>query len=152
MTRTSAARWAAGLGLCLTWTAGAGAGPVVDLMQPCDCPPTHYSALHVLTPELYRLNAWSRWWHGQAYWIYPPNYHPEIPLHYHPIHYHCPSVNPLKFSIDHYPGLVAPPPCSCYHSPADESASKDGKSADKSAEDRKKPPEEERLPPPKPDK
>ncbi len=99
---------------CLALPAGVSAGPYVDVMQPCDCPPTHYSALHVLTPVFYR---WAAWCQGPAHYTFAPIYHPDIPpvTNFNP--YHCPSVNPLQFSVNHYVGLGSPTPCSTYQSP-----------------------------------
>jgi hypothetical protein len=90
------------------------AGPYVNVMQPCDCPPTHYSAMHVLTPSFYR---WAAWCQGPCRYTFAPIHHPDIaPIaNFNP--YHCPSVNPLQFSVNHYVGLGGAPPSSTYQSP-----------------------------------
>ena len=129
-------RWMAGLivGACLGLPALATAGPVVNIMQPCDCPCTHYSALHVLTPVLYR---WAAFCQGPCRYTFARNKHPDIPPvdHFRP--YHCPSVNPLRFSMqtyiglgnDGYPGLGGPVPCSCYQSQIQQQAPEKAKTA-----------------------
>ena len=90
------------------------AGPYVNLMQPCDCPPTHYSAMHVLTPSFYR---WAAWCQGPCRYTFAKVLRPEIPPTNRVVKYHCPSINPLKFSLANYPGLEALPPSSTYQSP-----------------------------------
>ena len=92
----------------------ASAGPYVNVMQPCDCPPNHYSAFHVLTPSAWR---WAAWCQGPCRYTFAKNKHPEIPPTYQVIRYHCPSVNPLQFSLENYPGLNGNPPASAYPSP-----------------------------------
>jgi hypothetical protein len=100
--------------VCLLLPAAAHAGPYVNVMQPCDCPPTHYSAMHVLTPSFYR---WAAWCQGPCRYTFAPILHPDIApvANFNP--YHCPAVNPLQFSVNHYVGLRGPPPSSTYQSP-----------------------------------
>jgi hypothetical protein len=102
------------VGAFLGLPAGAGAGPIVNVMQPCDCPPTHYSDLHVLTPVLYR---WAAWCQGPCRYTFAKRWHPEIAPNDYFNNYRCPSVNPLAFSINHYLGIAGSPPCSMYQSP-----------------------------------
>ena len=108
--------WLTGLmvGACLLLAKGASAGPCVDVMQPCDCPPTHYSAFHVLTPVAYR---WAAWCWGPRKYTFVKNLYPSVPPTYYVTRYHCPSINPLQFSVLNYPGLAGPPPGSTYQSP-----------------------------------
>jgi hypothetical protein len=101
------------LGACLGLPAAAVAGPYVNVMQPCDCPPTHYSAFHVLTPVFYR---WAAWCQGPCRYTFAPNYHPDIPPTYWITKYHCPSVNPLQFAMQNYPGLGGPNVSASYQS------------------------------------
>ena len=91
------------VGACLGLPTAANAGPVVNIMQPCDCPCTHYSAMHVLTPVLYR---WAAFCQGPCRYTFARNWHPDLPPvdHFRP--YHCPSVNPLRFSVQTYIGLA----------------------------------------------
>lgn len=91
------------------------AGPYVDVMQPHDCPPTHYSALHVLTPSLYR---WAAWCQGPRCYTFAKIMHPDVPTTNRVVKYHCPSINPIKFSLANYPGLEGAPPSSTYQSQA----------------------------------
>jgi hypothetical protein len=109
-------KWLSGLilGACLGTPGGAFAGPLVNLMQPCDCPPNHYSAMHVLTPTFYR---WAAWCHGPCRYTFVKDNHPDVPptVNFNP--YHCPAVNPLQFSMDHYVGLSGGPPRSTYQPP-----------------------------------
>lgn len=98
----------------LGFTGAANAGPYVNLMQPCDCPPNHYSAFHVLTPFAWR---WAAWCQGPCRYTFAKNKHPDIQPLYRVTRYHCPSVNPLQFSIENYPGLDGHPPVSSYQSP-----------------------------------
>jgi hypothetical protein len=102
-------------GACLLLARGASAGPYVEVMQPCDCPPTHYSALHVLTPIAYR---WAAWCQGPCRYTFVKNYYPTVAPTDYVTKYHCPSVNPLQFSVLNYPGLMLPPPGSTYQSPS----------------------------------
>jgi hypothetical protein len=108
--------WVAGLivGACLGLPGRVGAGPYVNVMQPCDCPPTHYSAFHVLTPIAYR---WAAWCRGPCRYTFAKILHPDIPPTDYITKYHCPSINPLQFSVINYPGLGGPPPGSTYQSP-----------------------------------
>ncbi len=101
----------AGCWLGLAGTAWA--GPYVNLMQPCDCPPNHYSALHVLTPVLWR---WAAWCQGPSRYTFARTLHPDVPTTYYFKRYHCPSVNPLQFALQNYPGLNGTPPSSSYQS------------------------------------
>ena len=59
------------LGLFVSyWLIQAGtawAGPYVNAMQPCDCPENHYSAMHVLTPVLWR---WAAWCQGPCHYTF----------------------------------------------------------------------------------
>jgi hypothetical protein len=108
--------WMAGLivAASLLGARGASAGPYVNVMQPCDCPPTHYSAFHVLTPIVYR---WTAWCWGPRRYTFAKNLYPSVvPTHY-VTRYHCPSINPLQFSVINYPGLTGPAPGSSYQSP-----------------------------------
>jgi hypothetical protein len=106
--------WMAGLalGTFLGLTTAASAGPIFN-QQPCDCPPTHYPILHYTTPAIYR---WAAWCRGPAYYTFGKTFHPDLPVVYKAHLYHCPSINPLKFSGDHYPGIAAPPPSSQFPS------------------------------------
>jgi hypothetical protein len=116
-------KWVAGwiVAACLGLPVAASAGPVVNIMQPCDCPCTHYSAMHVLTPVFYR---WAAFCHGPCRYTFARNKHPDIPPTDYFKPYHCPSVNPLQFSVrnyvglgsTNYPGLGGPVPCSCHKS------------------------------------
>jgi hypothetical protein len=102
------------VGCWLGLAGSASAGPYVNLMQPCDCPPTHYSALHVLTPFAWR---WAAWCQGPCRYTFAKIRHPDIPPTPHVIKYHCPSINPLQFSLANYPGLDGNAPASIYPSP-----------------------------------
>lgn len=105
--------WAAGLmlGASLLLAKGANAGPYIEVMQPCDCPPSHYSALHVLTPVGYR---WAAWCWGPRHYIFARNTYPSVVPTDYITKYHCPSINPLQFSVLNYPGLSEPPPGSTH--------------------------------------
>lgn len=92
----------------------ASAGPYVNLMQPCDCPPTHYSAMHVLTPFVWR---WAAWCQGPCRYTYAKNKFPDIRPTPYKVRYHCPSINPLQFSLENYVGLDGNPPQSTYPTP-----------------------------------
>lgn len=109
-------RWIVGLfvGACLGVPSFVAAGPYVNVMQPCDCPPTHYSALHVLTPAFYR---WAAFCQGPRCYIFAPNKYPDLPPVPWITKYHCPSVNPLQFSVQNYVGLNGVIPTSTYPSP-----------------------------------
>jgi hypothetical protein len=91
----------------------AGAGPYVNVMQPCDCPPTHYSALHVIAPTFYR---WAAWCQGPCRYTFARVLRPEVATTFYIKKYHCPSVNPLQFALENYPGLAGTPPASSYQS------------------------------------
>lgn len=93
------------------------AGPYVNLMQPCDCPPNHYSAMHVLMPSLWR---WAAWCQGPCRYTFARTLHPEVASTYYLKRYHCPSVNPFQFALQNYPGLAGIPPSSSYQSPQTE--------------------------------
>lgn len=103
------------VGSWLALTGMVQAGPYVNVMQPHDCPPTHYSALHVLTPVLYR---WAAWCQGPRCYTFAKIMHPEIASTNRVVKYCCPSVNPLAFSLANYPGLEGAPPSSTYQSSA----------------------------------
>jgi hypothetical protein len=139
--------WMAGLviGTCLLLAREANAGPYVEVMQPCDCPPTHYSAFHILTPIAYR---WAAWCRGPCHYTFAKNLYPDVaPTHY-ITKYHCPSVNPLQFSVLNYPGLGEPPPGSTYQAPPPPEKQKEPRET--SPQELPSPKvEEERLPPPK---
>ena len=111
------------------------AGPCVDVMQPCDCPPTHYRAFHILTPIVYR---WAAWCWGPRCYTFAKDMHPNIAPTNYVTRYHCPTINPLQFSVLNYPGLGGPPPGSTYQSP---------QAAPKETRKEKEKPQE--LPPPK---
>jgi len=114
MTRWSSKRIAGLLvGFWLVLAGSASAGPYVNVMQPCDCPPTHYSAFHVLTPGYYRWIAWCR---GPCHYTFARTLHPDTATTFYIKKYHCPSVNPLQFSIQNYPGLNGTLPASSYQS------------------------------------
>lgn len=97
-------------------TGSACAGPCVNLMQPCDCPPNHYSAYQVLTPAFYR---WAAWCQGPCRYTFARVLHPDVQPSYYIKKYHCPSVNPLQFSLENYPGLNGTLPASTYQSPSE---------------------------------
>lgn len=101
------------IGCWLGFTVSANAGPYVNPMQPCDCPPTHYSAFHVLTPIAWR---WAAWCQGPCRYTFAKNMFPCIPPTYRVVRYHCPSVNPLQFSLENYPGLDGNIPASTFPS------------------------------------
>lgn len=101
----------AGLWLGLAGTAWA--GPYVNVMQPCDCPPNHYSAMHVLVPAFWR---WAAWCQGPARYTFARTLHPDVATTYYVKRYHCPSVNPLQFALQNYPGMAGTPPASSYQS------------------------------------
>jgi hypothetical protein len=104
--------------LVSSWLSLAGvakAGPYVNLMQPCDCPPNHYSAMHVLMPSLWR---WAAWCQGPCHYTFARTLHPDLPPTSCVVRYHCPSVNPLQFSLANYPGLNGSPAASTYQAPA----------------------------------
>ncbi len=90
-------------------------GPYVNLMQPCDCPPNHYSAYEVLTPAFYR---WAAWCQGPCRYTFARVLHPDLQPSYYIKKYHCPSVNPLQFALETYPGLNGTLPASTYQSPS----------------------------------
>jgi len=100
--------------VCWLGLAGsASAGPFINVMQPCDCPPTHYSDLHIITPALYR---WAAWCQGPCRYTFARVLRPEIATTTYIKKYHCPSVNPLQFALENYPGLAGTPPASSYQS------------------------------------
>jgi hypothetical protein len=102
------------VGSWLSLTGLASAGPYVNVMQPCDCPPNHYSAMHVLTPIAWR---WAAWCQGPCRYTFARVLRPEIAVTSNVKRYHCPTVNPLQFSITNYVGLNGRPPASTYQSP-----------------------------------
>lgn len=124
------------VGSWLGWANAAHAGPYVNLMQPCDCPPNHYSAMHVLMPSLWR---WAAWCQGPCRYTFARVLTPAVPPTSCVVRYHCPSVNPMQFSLANYPGLNGSLPMSTYQAP---------QSAE--AQGRQTPPQE--LPPPRPEK
>jgi hypothetical protein len=91
----------------------ASAGPYVNVMQPCDCPPNHYSSLHIMAPALYR---WAAWCQGPCRYTFARVLHPEVATTTYIKKYHCPSVNPLQFALENYPGMAGTPPASSYQS------------------------------------
>lgn len=97
----------------LSWVGLAGAGPYVNVMQPCDCPPNHYSSLHVLVPALWR---WAAWCQGPCRYTFTRTLHPDVASTFYFKRYHCPSVNPLQFALQNYPGLAGIPPSSSFQS------------------------------------
>jgi hypothetical protein len=109
--------WKVGLviGFCLGLPGIVWAGPYVNVMQPCDCPPTHYSALHVLTPAFYR---WAAFCQGPCRYIFAKNVNPDVPPVPWITKYHCPSINPMQFTVENYPGLNGQIPASTYQSAA----------------------------------
>ena len=141
------------LGACLGLPAAAVSGPYVNVMQPCDCPPTHYSAFHVLTPVFYR---WAAFCQGPARYTFAKNCHPDIPPTYWITKYHCPSVNPLQMAVQNYPGLGGPNVATAYQSAQQQQPAEQKGAAENVPQllppptDEKKAPE--RLPPPKEEK
>jgi hypothetical protein len=136
-------------GCWLGLVGSAGAGPYVNVMQPCDCPPTHYSAMHVLTPAFYR---WAAWCQGPCRYTFARVLHPDIPTTNYIKRYHCPSVNPLQFSVENYPGLGGPPPSSAYQSQSPrENPPRENPPQElpPPREEKMRPPE--KLPPPRPE-
>jgi hypothetical protein len=132
------------MGCCLFLSRTASAGPYVNVMQPCDCPPTHYSAMHVLTPVMYR---WAAWCQGPCRYTFARVLRPEIPSTFHVKKYHCPSVNPLQFSLANYPGLSGSPPASSYQSPqTPQSQQAQPQELPPPREDKMKAPEELKMP------
>ena len=89
------------------------AGPYINYGQPCDCPPTHYSGFHIATPIFYR---WAAWCQGPTRYTFAQIRYPDIASTVNTNTYHCPSVNPLQYSLDHYLGLNGSIPCSIYQS------------------------------------
>ena len=108
------------VGLLMGWLLGvagsAWAGPYVNLMQPCDCPPNHYSSMHVLTPFVWR---WAAWCQGPCRYTFARVLHPDLCTTFYVKRYHCPFVNPVKFSVQNYVGLNGLPPYSSYQSQAE---------------------------------
>jgi hypothetical protein len=103
------------IGMGLTWAGAASAGPIVNPMQPCDCPPTHYSAMHVLTPFAWR---WAAWCQGPRVYTFAPIHHHDVAANAIVVRYRCPSVDPLQYSLKNYVGLNGSPPTSIYQSPS----------------------------------
>jgi hypothetical protein len=138
------------VGAWLTASEFVHAGPYVNVMQPCDCPPTHYSALHVLTPSLYR---WAAWCQGPCRYTFAKNRHPETLPTDRVVKYHCPSINPRQFSMENYPGLYSSPPSSSYSSPSSTQGPQLNPPRELPPRDEKgKPPEKLPLPFEQPDK
>jgi hypothetical protein len=133
------------MGLLIGWGLGlagtACAGPYVNLMQPCDCPPNHYSALHVMVPAFYR---WAAWCQGPCRYTFARVLHPDVATTTYVKRYHCPSVNPFLFALQNYPGLNGIPPSSSYQTPS-EMAQARSRELPPSEE---KPQSPEKLPPP----
>ncbi|MHB1425583.1 MAG: hypothetical protein ACYC3I_20640 [Gemmataceae bacterium] len=102
------------VGCSLVLAGTASAGPYVNLMQPCDCPPNHYSAMHVLTPIAWR---WAAWCQGPCKYTFARVLNPDIPTTYNVKKYCCPSVNPLQFSVQNYVGLGGNVPSSQHQTP-----------------------------------
>lgn len=139
------------MGLLIAWWLGlagsAWAGPYVNLMQPCDCPPNHYSAMHVLTPALWR---WAAWCQGPCKYTFARVLHPDVPTTFYVKRYHCPLVNPLQFAVQTYPGMNGIPPYSSYPSPGAEAKSQPRQPQELPPAGEEKRPPPEQLPPPKP--
>jgi hypothetical protein len=94
--------WAlAAVGVWLTASA-AGAGAWLDGHRKHDCPPTAYSPLHVLTPELYRCYAQT---HLPAEPLYAADRYPWVPNTIAVTRYRCPAVPPAAVPS---PYLVGP--------------------------------------------
>jgi hypothetical protein len=141
------------LGACLSLPGAAVAGPYVNVMQPCDCPPTHYSAFHVLSPRFYR---WAAFCQGPCRYTFAKNYHPDILPTYWITKYHCPSINPLQFAVENYPGLGGPGVATAYQ-PAQQQQPAEQKEPAEKVPQLLPPPKEEQkapqlLPPPKEEK
>lgn len=138
-------------GLLIGWWLGvagaACAGPHVNLMQPCDCPPNHYSSMHVLTPALWR---WAAWCQGPCRYTFARVLRPEIATTTYVKRYHCPFVNPAQFSAQNYPGLNGIPPYSSYQSQLETSQPSQPKQLPElppTGQEKSKP--REQLPPPR---
>jgi hypothetical protein len=105
------------VGLLVGWSFGlagsASAGPYVNVMQPCDCPPNHYSAFQIITPTFYR---WAAWCQGPCRYTFARVLHPDLAPTYYIKPYHCPSVNPLQFALENYPGMNGTTASSTYQS------------------------------------
>src|SRR5579884_379950 len=144
------------MGLLMAWwlslAGSAWAGPYVNLMQPCDCPPNHYSAIHVLTPALWR---WAAWCQGPCKYTFARVLHPDVPTTFYVKRYCCPFVNPMTFSLPNYPGLNGIPPYSSYQSRSEtEQRSQRKQPQELPPATEEKLPTPEKLPPPReePDK
>ncbi len=103
------------VGMGLTWAGVVSAGPILNPMQPCDCPPTHYSAMHVLTPFAWR---WAAWCQGPRLYTFAPIHHPDVATNSMVVRYRCPTVQPLQYELKNYLGLNGSPPSSTYQSPS----------------------------------
>ncbi|HEY7327010.1 MAG TPA: hypothetical protein VH592_05195 [Gemmataceae bacterium] len=136
--------------LLVGWLGLAGtvfAGPYVNVMQPCDCPPNHYSAMHVLTPVLWR---WAAWCQGPCKYTFARVLRPEIATTTYIKRYHCPFVNPIQFSVQNYPGLNGIPPSSSYQAQSETEQERQTRPTEElppPGADKAPPPE--KLPPPK---
>jgi hypothetical protein len=136
-------------GLLIGWwleLAGtAWAGPYVNLMQPCKCPPNHYSALHVMVPAFYR---WAAWCQGPCRYTFARVLHPDIATTTYVKRYRCPSVSPLVFALQNYPGLNGIPPSSSYRSQSETGQASQARPQELPSPE-KLPPPPEKLPPPR---
>jgi hypothetical protein len=59
--------------------------------QKADCPPSQYSCLHYLTPNLYRVYEQC---HGPKVGLVAPDRYPQFPLHYEITTFPCPTAPP----------------------------------------------------------
>jgi hypothetical protein len=138
------------MGLLVGWLLGLTgtvyAGPYVNLMQPCDCPPNHYSALHVMVPAFYR---WAAWCQGPCRYTFARVLHPDIATTTYIKRYRCPSVAPLSFELQNYPGLSGTPPTSSYQSQAETAQARPRLLQELLSPREEKAPGPERLPPPR---
>jgi hypothetical protein len=70
------------------------------------CERWQYPIANYWLPFTYRWRAWCR---GPCRYTFARNFHPDIPVSFHPIPYRCRSVDPLIYSLDHYyPGVRMP--------------------------------------------
>jgi hypothetical protein len=136
------------MGCWLGLTGTTWAGPYVNLMQPCDCPPNHYSAMHALTPVLWR---WAAWCQGPCRYTFARVLHPDVPTTFYVKRYCCPFVNPLRFSVQNYPGMSGIPPYSSYQSQTEAEVRSPTKQPQTLPPAEEKPTAPEVLPPPRED-